>query len=280
MGFGVARVHVMRVVGAAEGRPQLASEAHRALGHAALLFDAVRLNLHEVEVLAEDFLVPAGRLARLGLVARRELAAHLGVEAARENEQTVGVLGEKLVVHPGLVVEALEIGLGDQLDQVAIAGLVSDQNGRVARALVAPVLSRALEAAARGDIELGADDGLDAGLPARRVEIDGPEEIAVIGEGQGGKAELGGAGDEAHVLFLLPLPFDALDLLELGGPVEQAVLGVDVEVDEVGARRAILAGARYSHSIVLGGLEEMSYTTRFTPLTSLMMRDEIRPRSS
>jgi len=31
-----------------------------------------------------------------------------------------------------------------------------------------------------------------------------------------------------------------------------------VEVNEVGARRAVLAGARYSHSIVLGGLEEMS----------------------
>ena len=32
----------------------------------------------------------------------------------------------------------------------------------------------------------------------------------------------------------------------------------------------------YSHSIVLGGLEEMSYTTRLIPLTSLMMRVEIR----
>jgi hypothetical protein len=28
----------------------------------------------------------------------------------------------------------------------------------------------------------------------------------------------------------------------------------------------------YSHSIVAGGLEEMSYTTRLTPLTSLMIR--------
>src|SRR5690606_22699670 len=31
----------------------------------------------------------------------------------------------------------------------------------------------------------------------------------------------------------------------------------------------------YSHSIVAGGLLEMSYTTRFTPATSLMMRVEI-----
>ena len=36
----------------------------------------------------------------------------------------------------------------------------------------------------------------------------------------------------------------------------------------------------YSHSIVLGGFEEMSYTTRFTPRTSLVMRDETRARKS
>ena len=36
----------------------------------------------------------------------------------------------------------------------------------------------------------------------------------------------------------------------------------------------------YSHSIVAGGLLEMSYTTRFTPFTSLMMRLEIRAKTS
>ena len=258
MGLGVARVHVVGVVGAAQRRPQLPGEAHRALRHAALLLDPVRLDFHKVEILAEHFLVPARRLARLGLVTRGELTAHLGVEAAREHEEAVGVLGEQLVVHSRLVVEAFEVGLGDELDQVAIARLVSHENRGVARTLVAAVLARALEAATRRDVELGADDGLDAGLLARRVEVDSPEEVAVIGEGEGGKAQLGGAGDEAHVLFLLPLPFHALDLLELGGPVEEAVLGMHVEVDEVGARGAVLAGARYSHSIVLGGLEEMS----------------------
>ena len=36
----------------------------------------------------------------------------------------------------------------------------------------------------------------------------------------------------------------------------------------------------YSHSIVAGGLEEMSYTTRLIPRTSLMMRLDIRARVS
>ncbi len=36
----------------------------------------------------------------------------------------------------------------------------------------------------------------------------------------------------------------------------------------------------YSHSIVAGGFELMSYTTRFTPFTSLITRVEIRAKSS
>lgn len=36
----------------------------------------------------------------------------------------------------------------------------------------------------------------------------------------------------------------------------------------------------YSHSIVLGGLDETSKTTRFTPFTSLMIRFDITPKSS
>ena len=36
----------------------------------------------------------------------------------------------------------------------------------------------------------------------------------------------------------------------------------------------------HSHSTVAGGLDEMSYVTRFTPLTSFVMREEIRFRTS
>ena len=41
-----------------------------------------------------------------------------------------------------------------------------------------------------------------------------------------------------------------------------------------------LAGVRYSHSIVAGGFDEMSYATRLMPRTSLMMRFDARPRTS
>ena len=37
--------------------------------------------------------------------------------------------------------------------------------------------------------------------------------------------------------------------------------------------------SHYSHSIVPGGLLVTSYTTRFTPFTSLMMRVAVSPRN-
>src|SRR5215218_1233148 len=46
------------------------------------------------------------------------------------------------------------------------------------------------------------------------------------------------------------------------------------------AIRQKLCGGRHSHSIVLGGFDEMSYTTRFTPRTSLVIREETRARKS
>jgi hypothetical protein len=103
-------------------------------------------------------------------------------------------------------------------------------------ALVAAVLRAPLLAAARRHVQLGAEDGLDAGLLRSQVEIDATEEVAVVGEGDGRKLE---------VLRLLH------QLLELGGAVEEAVLGVDVQMDEFGVLHPISC---YSSSMVAGGL--------------------------
>src|SRR6185295_58548 len=126
---------------------------------------------------------------------------------------------------------------------IGVAGLVAHEDGAVAGALVAAILPRPLEAAPRRDVELRAEDGLHARLHAGRIEIDAAEEVAVVGERERGEAQLRGALNE---------------LLEARGAVEQAVLRVDVQVDEIGGQFQL----SYSHSMVLGGLEEMSKTTR------------------
>ena len=79
--------------------------------------------------------------------------------------------------------------------------------------------------------------GLMPASLAVQVEVDRPEQVAVVGNGHG-----------RH----LHLPGGVKQVLEPDGPVQQAVLGVQMEMDEFGV------GHDYSHSIVLGGLDEMS----------------------
>jgi len=68
-------------------------------------------------------------------------------------------------------------------------------------------------------IHFAADDGLDAGLGGFEVKIEGAEEVAVVRDCDRGHAEINGFFDQA---------------IERTGPVEEAVFGVEVKVDEIG----------------------------------------------
>ena len=190
MGARVRRLEVVRVVGAGDRHPERPGDAEGPVGHPDLVVEPVRLDLHEVVVAPEDVGVPAGDLERLALLPGQEEPRDLGVEAPGQDQEAVRVLGQELLVDPRLVVEPLEVALRDELDQVPVARLVPDQGGDVVRALVLPVDRGALEPAARGDVELAAEDGLDAGGPRVLVEVDRAEQVAVVGERDGREAEL------------------------------------------------------------------------------------------
>ena len=69
------------------------------------------------------------------------------------------------------------------------------------------------------DVELTTDYGFDANFVRRIHEIHCTENIAVVGHGDGGHAKL----------------FDTLhELLHVAGAVEHRVVGVEVQVDELG----------------------------------------------
>ena len=215
----VPRLEVVRVVGAHDRRADRLGDVDGPGRHPPLFVEAVGLDLHEVVVAAEDFLVPAGGGAGAAGLVGGEQARDLGVEAPREREQPLGVGREQLPVHTRLVVIALEVGRGDEPDQVAVAGEVPHEHGEVVRALVGAVLGAALGPLARRHVELAAEDRLDPLLLAGQVEVDGAEQVAVVGQRERREPQL-------------PRPRD--QLVELRGAVEQAVLGVDVQVDEVG----------------------------------------------
>ena len=64
-------------------------------------------------------------------------------------------------------------------------------------------------------------------------------------------------------------------MVEVRRLIDPAML-IEIEADAVVER---LSGS-YSHSMVAGGFELTSYVTRLTPSTSLMIRVEMRPRTS
>ena len=125
---------------------------------------------------------------------------------------------QRVEVRPGLVVKALQVGVAHQLEEVLVTLDVAGQEPQVedAPALVAAALL--LEAGALGKVELAPDEGLDAPALGRRVEVDGAKQVAMVRERKGAHPELA-------------RPFG--QLVDPAGPVQQAVVRVDMEMDEV-----------------------------------------------
>ena len=135
---------------------------------------------------------------------------------------------EELPVEAGLVVVALEVGRRRELEQVAVALIGLGQEGQVVVELLAParVAAGVVDLAAPdrsfvpglgGHVRLGADHRVDAGLAARRVEVEDPVHVAVVGDTEGRLTvlhrRLHQVGDPRR-------------------PVEHRELGVGVEVGE------------------------------------------------
>ncbi len=130
------------------------------------------------------------------------------------------------LVHARPVVEARQIRLGDQADEIAVALLRRREDGQVVGVALARLARRlflAIRPVAGSDVRLDADDRADAVLKSLVEEVEGPEHVAVVGDRDRRHAELGDA------------------LAQLGqsvGAVEEGVLAVEMEVDEVAGHRA------------------------------------------
>ena len=163
-------VHVVQVVGDDQRQAGLGRQAEQLLVEAALLGDAVVLELQEEAVLAEDVAVLAGELAGQLPVVHLERLGDLAAEAGRHADQALAVLREVLAVDARLVVVAVDVGVGDQPAQVLVAGHVRRQQDQVEGLAVG--LALLVRHRPPGDVGLDADDRLDARLGGRLVERD------------------------------------------------------------------------------------------------------------
>ena len=125
--------------------------------------------------------------------------------------------GEGLEISARFVVEPAQVGVGDEFEQVLVAGEVFGEQPEVIVGFAVFGAAVLFEAGALGHVKLATDERLDAGSFGGLVESDGTEQVTVIGEGQGGHAEFGGSLHQT---------------VDPASPVEQGVVGVNVEVDK------------------------------------------------
>ena len=204
-----------------------------------LLGEAGVLDL-DVDVVAAEDLRQAVEVGRgvLG-AALLERAGDAAREAAGERDEPLRMRLQMAPVHARLVVVALEVAGGGELDQVPVAlvGLGQERQVRVALLLLGRVVA---------DVHLTADQRLDALLPGVLVELHGAGERAVVGERHSGHLELGRPSGEVR---------------DPAGPVEDRELGVNVEVDELGSHGlAILRMAQDGPDSATGSTSHLSAT--------------------
>ena len=222
---------------ASSGQAELLGDPEQVVTVATLDVDAVVHELAEEVLRAEDVAVVRRRLAGIGVAALLEQPVDLAGRAPGRGDQPAAVLLEQLAVHPGLVVVALERGQRRELEEVvhALGGrrehgdvgvhLARVVRGDLDRRRAGPVAAdhgpSPLEAGARGDVALHAENRLDPGGLGPLVEVVRPEDVAVVGHRERRHAHPGGLGHEVG---------------QSRGSVEHGVLGVHVEMHEsVGA---------------------------------------------
>ena len=150
---------------------------------------------------------------------RKQMFADFAAEVAIDRDQAFAVFRKQFAIDSRFVVEASEIRLAAQHEQVLPARVVHREQDEVIAAFAAAAVG-AISAglAGRRDIGLNAQDGLDAFFLAGLIEHCGPEHVAVVGDRAAGHAQLGDAIDK---------------FVNLVAAVEEGVFGVEVEVGEL-----------------------------------------------
>ena len=210
---GILFFEIVRVVRHGEGDAGLAAQADQAVGGRVLLGDAVVLDL-EIEVLLAEERAQVERARPRSLeVAADDRLRDLAGQTAREADQPLGVLVQQLPVDARLDIKALGEARGHEIAEIAVALFIPTQQNEVGIFVVGAVLLAV--AAARRDIDLAADDGLDTRGLAGLIEGHRAVHDAVVGDGQRLLPELGSAFGHA---------------VDPARAVEQGVFTVDMKV--------------------------------------------------
>ena len=218
MGLHIVGTEVVGIVGGNQRDTELGADArHLDIDNA--VFDAAVVLDLEVEVVAENLLVPAGHLpCRIGPAPQYRLG-DFSSQTGRRHHQAFAVLLEERLIDAGPRKNApaphpAQMADAGELHQIAVTGGIFCQHHEV---IATFLLGLGVINGSIDDIHLIANDRLDPGSRAELEQLNGAVHHPVVGEGQGG-----------HAKFHSPIHHR----WQLGRPIQQAVIAVVVERDE------------------------------------------------
>ena len=208
-------VQIMSVIGGHHGQAHPVGQIGGRIQTHLLNLETCVLDLQIVPI-AEELLVPGDHFLRPIHLVLDDQLRQLTARASGQADEPLVELSQQFLVDARFVIEALQIGGRRQLDEVPKAGPIHGQQRQVETGLLHP-RCRAVGAASRSDVRFVAQYRLDTLALARIVEIDGPVQVPVIGDGNS----------------LGPVGFDLGD--QIGDPirsVQETEMRVTVKMDE------------------------------------------------
>ena len=207
----------MNVIRRNKSKSQISCDVDEARAVAPLLLDPMVGQLDEEVLLAEDIPVGGGMFQGLGLLSGAQGHIDFSLEAAAQGDQSLGMSGEKFPVDARLVVEAVEVSRRADLDQIPVTLVVGGKEGHMVGDILAAVGGLLVLHRSGCDVDLATDDRLDLGLLGGLIELDRPEEISMVGQGDRRHAEFGRLSDE---------------LFHPDCTIQQRIFAVHMEMDE------------------------------------------------
>ena len=244
--------HVVAVVCGQRGDLQFAAHLQKALADSAFNRQTVVHQFQKIVLRTEDVPPFCGGFQRFSVLTQSQPRLHFAGRTSRGGDDALGMLGDDLGIHPIPLAElALEGrqrsqleeisqaggGLGDHR-QVGVGAATGDVIGLLGR--VAPENPARVEPGSGRHVRLDADNRLDPHLRRGMKELAGTEHVAVIGHADRRHLEALGLGEHRR---------------DLGGTVEQRILGVVVQVHKRSAAvSACVRSRRAVHRPVSLGL--------------------------
>jgi len=219
----VALDGVVAVVGGDQRYARAPVELDQRRRHLPLLVDAVVHDLEVVAVGLEIVAEPRDQLLGLREIARQNRLVELGLQAAGEDDETLGMLREQFLVDARVVVVTLLERDRAELHQVLVALEVLREHGQMAVFLLG---MPAIKSGPFRNIHLAAEDGLEPHRLRRRVELDRAVHIAVIRHREPFRAR------RRQILDRLRRP--AFGIRQADHPIHERILGMVVQVYELG----------------------------------------------